>query len=182
MTPSKYSLIQRQILLKTSRFKVVSDNVEDSLNDQYVYTYLKKPNAAGIIAIRNASVLLVEQYRYVVNRTLLELPGGRIDKGESPKEAAARELEEEVGFKTDDLQFLMTLYPLPSVTNEQIYIFWTDEIQKSSTSREPSESDISFQEIPLRRLPRLLNSDKIASAVDARSLYTFLHREYPELL
>ena len=59
------------------------------------------PGGAAVVPVfSNGDVLLVEQFRYPMRQSLLELPAGKVDPGESPEETAARELEEEVGLQS----------------------------------------------------------------------------------
>ncbi len=175
-------LINRKTLLETPRFTVVEDNTRNHSGRRYTYTYLRKPSGIGIIAIWNSSIVLVEQYRHVVGKRILELPGGRLERGEDPKSAAMRELREEIGFQAKHLHFLMALYPLPSITNEQVFVYYADSLEECNTAREISEKDMVLRIIPLENLANLLSSNEIPSAVDALSLYVFLHLKHPSLL
>ena len=78
---------------------------------------------ACVLYEERGKFLFVKQYRYAYGETVLEIPAGKLEKGEDPKKAAARELEEEAGIKTDKLEWIFTLYPSPGYTNEKIYIY-----------------------------------------------------------
>ena len=66
---------------------------------------------------------IVKQYRYAYASELLELPAGKLDLNENPKNTALRELEEETGVKASDCQLLYQVYPSPGYTNEKIFIY-----------------------------------------------------------
>src|SRR5439155_1205613 len=63
---------------------------------------------AGIVAVNEGRVLLTAQYRFLLDRVAWEIPGGRVDDGESPEQTAQRECLEETGFSCDDLHPLVT--------------------------------------------------------------------------
>jgi 8-oxo-dGTP pyrophosphatase MutT (NUDIX family) len=66
---------------------------------------------AGIVALRDGCVLMTRQYRFLIDGYSWEIPGGRVDVGESPEVAAVRECVEETGIRCDDLKPLVTYYP-----------------------------------------------------------------------
>src|SRR5215510_3003277 len=61
---------------------------------------------AGIVAIRDDSILLTRQYRFLIDRPSWEIPGGRVDEGETPATAAIRECMEETGIECSGLRKL----------------------------------------------------------------------------
>jgi ADP-ribose pyrophosphatase len=66
---------------------------------------------AGIVALRDGCVLMTRQYRFLIDGYSWEIPGGRVDAGESPEVAAVRECVEETGIRCADLKPLVTYYP-----------------------------------------------------------------------
>jgi ADP-ribose pyrophosphatase len=85
---------------------------------------LKHPGGAAVVPLfSDGSIVLIKQYRYVVNDTIWEIPAGRLEKGETPRDCALRELEEEVGFKAADVIQLGQIYSAPAYCTEIIYLF-----------------------------------------------------------
>ncbi len=78
---------------------------------------------AAVLYEQDGKILLVRQYRYAYGEELFEIPAGKLDAGEDPAAAAARELEEETGFSPEKTEPVCTVYPSPGYTNEKIYIF-----------------------------------------------------------
>ena len=86
---------------------------------------------ACILAIdENRNVLLEEQYRYPYDETVLELPAGKSEPGETPEKTAVREFEEETGYKAKSMTLLGEFYPSCGYTDEIIYLFLADGLIK----------------------------------------------------
>ena len=85
------------------------------------------------------NILLVRQYRHAVDKELLELPAGSIDPGETPEEAAIRELREETGYKPGKLEKLGGFYAAPGYCTEYLHFFRATELQKSPLMAEDTE-------------------------------------------
>jgi len=78
----------------------------------------------ALVALDDADrVLLIRQYRYAVGRDLVELPAGKLEPGESPKVCAARELEEETGYRAARIEPLCRFYSTAGATDELMHIF-----------------------------------------------------------
>lgn len=83
----------------------------------------------GVLAIRDHKLLLVKQYRYAIQQETLEVPAGKLEKGEDPATCGLRELEEESGYTTQQLQPLCAMYSTPGFCSEKIHLFWTQDLQ-----------------------------------------------------
>lgn len=86
---------------------------------------------AGIVAVREGRVLLTRQYRFLIDDYSWEIPGGRVDAGETPEVAAVRECVEETGVKCSNLTPLVTYYPgLDNFDNRTslFYSEWTEVV------------------------------------------------------
>jgi ADP-ribose pyrophosphatase len=84
---------------------------------------IEHSGGACVLYVEDGKVLLVRQYRYAYGESVYEIPAGKLEPNEDPMYAAKRELEEEGGIKTDDLELLFVNYPTPGYTNEKIYIY-----------------------------------------------------------
>ena len=89
---------------------------------------VEHPGGAAILCVQDGKVILVRQYRYAYGEELLEIPAGKLNRGEDPLAAAVREFEEETGLKAEKMTLLFTLYPSPGYCDEKIYIYEADEI------------------------------------------------------
>lgn len=92
---------------------------------------VEKSNAIAIIAIKDNLIFFVKQYRKAVNKPLLEIPAGLIESNEDPREAALRELQEEIGYSARKLNFLFNSYSSPGFTNEKTSFFLAEDLYES---------------------------------------------------
>ena len=82
------------------------------------------PGAAAIVPMKDdGTVMLIRQYRHAVGGFILEIPAGKLDPGEDPRDCAARELEEEIGLRAAWLEPVITFFTTPGFTDEVIHIF-----------------------------------------------------------
>ncbi|MBE7077761.1 MAG: NUDIX hydrolase [Clostridiales bacterium] len=138
-------MITKQVFLVKNDRRWSMDYVEKTVKKNYIYKgkilTLRKDDAvlpdgnpcvreiiehsggACVLYVEEGKVLLVRQYRYAYGESLYEIPAGKLEKGEDPMCAAARELEEEGGIKAGRLQLLYVNYPSPGYTDEKIYIY-----------------------------------------------------------
>ena len=115
---------------------------------------------ACVLYVENGSVLLVRQYRYAYGESIYEIPAGKLEKGEDPMLAAARELEEETGIKAERLELLFVDYPTPGYTDEKIYIYRAYEGVKTETNLDDGEFlDAEF--VPLTKIKEMLKKGEI---------------------
>ena len=113
-----------------------------------------------MLYVENDKVLLVRQYRYAYGESLYEIPAGKLDQGEDPMQAAARELEEEAGLRAEKLELLFIDYPTPGYTNEKIYIYRAyGGVRTQSHLDEGEFLDVEF--IPLSRVKEMLKNGEI---------------------
>ena len=99
-------------------------------------------DAVAVLVTRGHSVLGVRQYRPAVGHDTWEIPAGLIDPGESPEQAAARELAEETGMQ-GSLRLLTRLYASPGFTTETVYLFETDGVEPvdEATGHAPDDGE-----------------------------------------
>ena len=85
-------------------------------------------------------VCLVRNRRYAVDTTLLEVPAGTIDRGESPDETAARELTEETGYRAGRIVRVAEWFVSPGVMSERMFLYLCDELTPGPTRHQPDET------------------------------------------
>ena len=84
---------------------------------------------------KKSRILLVKQYRLPAQQYLWELPAGRLDPGETPLQAARRELVEETGYRAKKWQKLAVFYPSPGFLAEKMTIFLATQLTAGAAKR-----------------------------------------------
>jgi ADP-ribose pyrophosphatase len=114
--------------------KVHRDEIELPSGDKALREYIRHPGTVVVVALLdNGHILFVRQFRYAHHKVLPELPAGRIDPGESPLQAAKRELREETGHVAAQWTPLAVIYPSVGYSDETAYIFVAHKLDYLST-------------------------------------------------
>ena len=125
------------------------------------------PGAVAIVPVDDSDVWLIRQPREICGEAaLLEIPAGKLDKpGEDPREAAARELAEEIGKAADTWEHLKAIYTSPGFTDERIDVWLATGLRDVEQPAAEEDERIEIVPWPLERL-----DDAIAACEDAKSL------------
>ena len=141
-------LISEEIKYNGPRFNIVQKIYEREDNVKYVRDCVEPGDAVVILPVNNNNeIIFVKQYREVVGKDLLELPAGMIDKGENPKQAAIRELEEETGIKANNIEFLIDFYASCGYTHEKFYVYIAKDFEKWKQHLDDTEEILSIEKI-----------------------------------
>ncbi|MBL8151753.1 MAG: NUDIX hydrolase [Blastocatellia bacterium] len=129
--------------------------------------YVIEPaNWVNIIAItKSKDVILVRQYRHGSETVTLEIPGGMVDDGESPEEAAKRELLEETGYSSRDLTLLGVCEPNPAIQNNLCYTFLATDVELEKEQKMDSTEDIEVILCPLKEIGEMIVKREITHAL-----------------
>ena len=100
---------------------------------------IEHSGGCSVLAEKDGKILLVRQFRYPYKEVIWEIPAGKINAGETPDETAARELEEECGYRAEKVVKLFEVYPSPAYTDEIIRIYRAEGLVKSKTHLDEDE-------------------------------------------
>ncbi|WP_425540151.1 NUDIX hydrolase [Microaceticoccus formicicus] len=121
------------------------------------------------------SVLMVKQYRKAIDKVVLEFPAGLVESGEDPKEAALRELQEEVGYTANKIEYIYDFYTSPGFTDERINVFVASDLIPSDMVCDEDE----FLEIVKIDLNELIEKLHNYELFDAKAI---IGAQYLEIL
>lgn len=125
------------------------------------------PGAAAIVAIdADGKILLVRQYRTAAGKVLREIPAGTLNAEEPPAECAARELQEETGYKPGKLEPLTGFYPAPGYTTEFIHVFLATNLVESRLDADSDE----FIEVDRVTLPDAIDMIVSGAIEDSKTI------------
>lgn len=125
------------------------------------------PGATAIIAVTDDNKIVMErQFRYALGEPLLEIPAGKLDKGEDPLECAKRELAEETGYSAAEWRPLGVIATSPGFCNETLHLYLAKGLTMGTTNWDPDE----YVEIEYYTLPELLEAIQKENIKDSKSL------------
>lgn len=132
------------------------DDVRLPSGRETVREVIEHPGSVIVLPVTtDDNVIFIRQYRYAIDRYVIELPAGLIDRGEEPEHAAARELHEETGYEAGDLRFLGAAYVSPGYTQEQSHFYVATGCHQ--VEHEPDQDEpIDLLHVPLNELPGLI--------------------------
>ena len=106
------------------------DNVELSDGQKTIRIVVEHPGGVVIVAQKTPeTILMVKQFRYPIKQTALELPAGKLEKGEQPFPAAQRELEEETGYRAESWKELGYINTTPGFCDEKLYLYFATDLK-----------------------------------------------------
>lgn len=133
---------------------------------------VRHPGASAIIPfIDEDKIILVNQFRKALDRNLLEIPAGKLDKGEDPKFCAIRELVEETGYKAEEVTYLGTIATAPGFCDELIYLYKATGLSKG----EKSLDDDEFTEVKVFTLEEIKEMIKSGEIIDTKTISSFMY-------
>ncbi|MCM3742967.1 NUDIX hydrolase [Sporosarcina luteola] len=135
---------------------------------------INHPGAVAVIAITDeGKMVLVEQYRKALNRSIVEIPAGKIEPGEDIRVTAMRELEEETGYGANQFEYLQSFATSPGFANEIIHIFVAQELYKVDKPAAGDEDEfIELMECTLEEAEEMVLNQRI---YDAKTAFAILH-------
>jgi 8-oxo-dGTP pyrophosphatase MutT (NUDIX family) len=128
---------------------------------------------------QDRQVVLIRQYRHGLRDVILELPGGSVDAGESPLEAARRELMEETGYAGETFIALGQVSPNPAIYTNQLHIFLAVDVESSGRQ---SVYDVDGVEVVLMPLEDVISKARSSELINSLNITTlffvldYLHR------
>ncbi|MEM3285618.1 MAG: NUDIX hydrolase [Fervidicoccaceae archaeon] len=158
------------------RIKVLAGDAESPDGSTSYREIVIHPGAVVLLPISGEKILLIKQYRHAVKEWIIELPAGTLEEGETPEEAAERELLEETGYRAKKLRRLISFYSSPGISNEILHVFLAEDLDEDSPRREKGEIIENFW-ATMNEALSLIEKNKIKDAKTIASIlyyYQFL--------
>lgn len=166
----KEQTLRKEYLYKGKIINVRKDDALLPNGKTAIREVVEHSGGSAILCEKDDKVLLVKQFRYPYAEELWEIPAGKLNAGEDPKETAIRELEEECGVKAKKVSLLFEVYPTPAYDTEIIRIFKAEEIEKSVVHLDEDEF-LTSAWIDKDDLKKMIRSGEIK---DAKTLIALL--------
>ena len=170
-------VISSKELLRNKLFAIVDEVATDPSGFEIHRSIVRHPGSAVMMAVDGRDrVLLVKQYRLPAEQDLWELPAGRIDPGETPLQAAKRELREETGYSAKKWMKLATFWASPGYVDEKMNLFLAKELK--SGEQQPMEDErIEIQWFTKKELQQMVRAAKILDAKTLVGYFLWLDHE-----
>lgn len=130
------------------------------------FYFLDCPDWANIIPLTaNNEVVCIKQFRHGTLEFGVEIPGGIVARGEDPKEAVVRELEEETGYRAKEIISLGSIQPNPAIQNNRSHFFYATNVELTGKLALEDGEDLEVCLVPLSDIPRLIAEEKIIHGI-----------------
>lgn len=174
--------VSRELIYKGNIIDVVIDEVElpnGKIGKRELFFH---PGAVAMIPItKENKILLVKQFRKPLEKIILEIPAGKIEPGEQNQllEAAKRELEEETGFRSEQISCVQSMYLTPGFANEYLHVFYAEGLEKVENPRPQDEDEVlELYELTLEEAKEKMMSGQIC---DAKTIFAIMYWELKQL-
>jgi ADP-ribose pyrophosphatase len=137
-------ILRSEVIYKGPIFGVRRDEVLEPTGVRATREVITHPGSVVVMPVLpDGRIILIRQYRHAARQFLWELVAGRMDPGESIRQAAARELIEETGYRAKRLRVFLDLFPTPGFLEERMYILIAEAITAGSAEPEEDEKIVA---------------------------------------
>ena len=169
-------VLSRNLIYRGKIIDLRIDNVQLQSGRKTIREEVEHEPAVAIIPLTEKNeVLLVRQYRHPLGEDILEIPAGIVEEGETFRDTAERELQEEVGYRPNDLVEVGKFYTSPGFSDEVIVVFVARKLVPSILDGDEDEC-IEVESVPLNDVPELLGSGKIKDCKTFAGLSWLLYK------
>ena len=163
-----FKVTKSNILFSGKVFDLKVDEIKYLSGNAGIREVAVHPGGAVAVPVKdNGKIILVKQFRYPLQKILLELPAGKLNKGEDPMVCAVRELEEETGFKAGKVEKLGAICTTPGFCTEILHIFLAGKLVPGNHNREEGEYCMEILEFTLDEIEQKIKSGEI---IDAKTI------------
>ena len=148
---------------------MIHDTVLLENGKQALREVARHPGAVGILVLEGEQLVLVRQFRYPIGRELLEIPAGKLERGEDPYPAALRELREETGGYTERLEYLGDYYGSAGFCDEKLTLYFAKLSKIGATDLDEDEF-LTVERYPLPVFETMIARGEI---VDGKTLSAY---------
>lgn len=166
--------IARELMYEGAILKVYKDTMKFENGNEEKWDFISHHGAAAVVPVLDdGRILMVTQYRGSVDRETLEIPAGKLDSAdEQGLLCAIRELEEETGYKSDDIEWLLTMRTTIGFCNEKIEIYVAKNLKKSKQNLDENEY-VDVKPYTVAELKELIYSGKIEDSKTVAAIIAY---------
>ncbi|MBR4789626.1 MAG: NUDIX hydrolase [Treponema sp.] len=185
----KWASGEKKLLLKTAVFDVTSSTNTYKNGEQTVqgdYIVLDAPDWVIVIpeiedkATGQKEFFMVKQWRHGSKCLSVEFPGGVIDKGEAPEEAARRELLEETGCRAGKLTKLGQVNPNPALFSNHVHFFLAQDLECTNTQDLDNDEFVNVIRVPVNQIIDDMGTEQFPHALMSSAMMFYLKKRSPD--
>ena len=177
-SPRPWTVIETEPLADCAVFRV-SRTLSRSprTGDVHPFYQIRADDWVNVVPVTpDGHVVMVRQYRHGCQEVTLEIPGGIVDPGESPADAAARELLEETGFRAARVSPLGSVNPNPALFDNRCHTFLASGAERVAPVRNESTEETVVELVPEGDVERLVGEGRIHHALVIAALFHWRSR------
>ncbi|MBN2570660.1 MAG: NUDIX hydrolase [Ignavibacteriales bacterium] len=169
-----FEVNKSEIIFEGKVFSIQVDKIIYKSGNPGVREIVRHPGGAVIIAVTDENkILLVNQFRYPLNKKIYELPAGKLDKNEKPVNCAKRELIEETGYIAGAIEKIGEIYTSPGFCDEVLHIYLAKNLILGEHKREEGEQGMEIVEADLSEIEMMISDGKITDAKTICGIYYY---------
>jgi ADP-ribose pyrophosphatase len=160
----KPQVLSSQTVYAGKVFGIRRDEVIEPTGVRGTREMITHPGSVVVLPVLpDGRVLLIQQYRYAARQYLWELVAGRIDEGETPLEAAERELREETGYRAKRFRTFLEFFPTPGFLEEKMYLLLAERLTPGQAEPEDDEKIVA-RPYTCKQLEQMIRNGKLHDA------------------
>ncbi len=172
MAKGKAKIVKSEVVYEGPVFGVRRDEVLEPGGLRATREVVTHPGSVVVLPVLDdGRVVLIRQYRHATRQYLWELVAGRMDPGETPKRAAARELLEETGYRAKRFSVFLDVFPTPGFVEERMFILLAEGLTAGKAQPEEDEK-IEARTYSMKELKQMIHRGKLR---DAKSVAGILY-------
>jgi len=163
-----FRIVKSEVLHRGKVFNTKVDQIEYNSGNKAVREVAEHPGGAVVVPVTaDGKIVMVTQYRFPVDKVLLELPAGKLGQNEDPRICAIRELEEETGYKSSNVIEIGSIFTTPGYSTEKLWIYLAKDLKTGNHNREEGEFGMEVFELTLKDVEDKIYSGEI---VDGKTI------------
>jgi len=171
-----HTLISSDIKFSGHVFDVKIDKISLNQKETFREVVIHHGGAVVLPLTEQGKVVLVNQYRYPLEKRVLELPAGKLNLNEDPQFCAVRELKEETGYTAGHIEKLGSIYTSPGFCTEELHIYLANNLKSGEHNREDGELDMYLVELSIDEIIELIKNGEIKDAKTLSGIFFYINK------
>ena len=167
-----YRIVKSEVIFKGKVFNTIVNQIEYDSGNKAVREVAEHPGGAVVVPVTDdGKIVMITQHRFPMNEVLLELPAGKLNKDEDPFICAVRELEEETGYKSNNVKELGSIYTTPGYSTEKLWIYLAKDLKPGDHNREEGEFGMQVFELSMHEIENKIYNGEIVDGKTICGIY-----------